>query len=94
MTREEIAQRSYKKLEQINNLMVALNVTQSIKQRLDSKTGYIEHLIVFNDNEKYVETPVNPVPAPDKLLGASGAVNAPGEIGTPQPEPVVDTQNG
>lgn len=69
MTPKQMQENSTKKAQQVMDLMKTLHIRIEAKEKLDPKTGFIEKLIFWIDDEKYptptpvpaAETPVAPV---------------------------------
>lgn len=58
MTPEEMRASSQKKFDQVTDLMKLLKVSFVPKQKV-TRDGFIEHVVVFTDDEQY---PVAPAP--------------------------------
>ncbi len=67
MTPEQMQQRSSEKVQQVLSLMKTLHIAVEAKERIDPKSGFIEKMVFWIDNEKY--------PAPDQT-GPTGETHA------------------
>lgn len=54
MTPAQIQQRSMEKQKEVQALLEKLHVNLIIKKRVDLKSGIIDDMIIFQDNEEYV----------------------------------------
>jgi len=61
MTPKQMQENSAKKVQQVIDLMKVLHIRVEVKEKLDMKTGFIEKLVFWIDDENY---PTEQVPAP------------------------------
>lgn len=57
MIPEQIQAKSSEKVRQVLSFMEALNITVEARERVNAQ-GFIEKLVFWIDNEKYVPTPI------------------------------------
>lgn len=74
MEPQEMRESSQKKFMQLTNLLQLLQVTLVAKQKI-TQDGFVEMVVVFNDNERYPEVPATVVPentAPEVVAPVEG----------------------
>lgn len=59
MTPTEMQQNSAKKVQQVLDLMSTLHIRVEAKQKIDNRSGFLENMIMWHDDENY------PAPAPE-----------------------------
>lgn len=57
MTPDQMRDRSSQKVKQVMELMKVLNIHVEARQRVDSKSGFLENMIFWVDDERYAPAP-------------------------------------